>query len=100
MEDGEVTEKLEKLLIKKAKEGVHIRIIYDDFGSSSIRKTVVPRRREHGIEIYPFYKIKLIYLANREKYRNNRKLIIIDGEIGSTGGIKWRGQYNKRNSGN
>ncbi|HLW39067.1 MAG TPA: PLDc N-terminal domain-containing protein, partial [Brumimicrobium sp.] len=35
MEDGEVTSLLEKLLIQKAKEGVKIRIIYDDFGSSS-----------------------------------------------------------------
>src|SRR5690554_1386684 len=69
MEDGEVTSLLEKLLIQKAKEGVKIRIIYDDFGSSSIRKTVVKRLCSEGIEIYPFYKIKLIYLANRMNYR-------------------------------
>lgn len=97
MEDGEVTKKLEKLLIQKAKEGVDVRIIYDDFGSSSIRKTVVPRLKEHGIEIYPFYKIKLIYLANRVNYRNHRKLIIIDGEIGFTGGINWSDRYSNPN---
>lgn len=96
MEDGEVTSLLEKLLIQKAKEGVKIRIIYDDFGSSSIRKTVVKRLRSEGIEIYPFYKIKLIYLANRMNYRNHRKIIVIDGEIGFTGGINWSDRYSNQ----
>lgn len=97
IEDGFVTEKLEKLLIRKAEEGVKIRIIYDDFGSSSIRKTVVPRLQAHGIEIYPFYKIKIIYFANRINYRNHRKIIIIDGEVGFIGGINWSDRYSNPN---
>lgn len=97
MEEGRLTEKLEKLLIKKVKEGVAIRIIYDDFGSSSIRKKIVTRWRKHGIAIYPFYKIKLLLFANRINYRNHRKLIIIDGEIGFTGGINWSDRYYNQN---
>lgn len=100
IEDGAVAEELGELLIKKVKEGVKVRIIYDDFGSSSIRKTLVPKWREEGIEVYPFYKVKLIYFANRINYRNHRKLIIIDGEIGFIGGINWSDRYANPNSNN
>src|SRR5699024_7190593 len=65
MERGELMDKLEELLIKKAQEGVKVRIIYDDFGSSSIRKRTPERLAQHGIEIHPFYKIKLLFLASR-----------------------------------
>lgn len=93
IEEGNVTDTLEKLLIKKVKEGVKVRVIYDDFGSSSIRKKLVPRWRENGIAIYPFYKIKLLFFANRINYRNHRKVIVIDGEVGFIGGINWSDRY-------
>ena len=46
---------IEALLIKKAREGVQVKFMYDDYGSSSIRKSLVYRLREAGIEAYPFY---------------------------------------------
>lgn len=98
MEDGVLSRQLEDLLIKKAEEGVKVRVIYDDFGSSSIRKTVVQRLRNKGIEIYPFYKVKLIYLANRMNYRNHRKIAVIDGKIGFTGGINWSDRYSNEHN--
>ncbi|MFB9052625.1 cardiolipin synthase [Formosa undariae] len=85
--------KIEALLIKKAKEGVQVKFMYDDYGSSSIRKSLVYRLREAGIEAYPFYKIKLIYLANRMNYRNHRKIIVIDGRVGFVGGINVSDRY-------
>ncbi|MBP1839744.1 cardiolipin synthase [Formosa algae] len=88
-----VGRKIEELLIKKAKEGVTVKFMYDDYGSSSIRKSLVYRLREAGIEAYPFYKIKLIYLANRMNYRNHRKIIVIDGRIGFVGGINVSDTY-------
>jgi len=84
---------LEKALLKKAKEGVKIRFIYDDYGSSSIRKTLSNRLRDAGVEAYPFYKIKLIAFANRLNYRNHRKIIVIDGKIGFVGGINVSDNY-------
>lgn len=81
------------LLIKKAKEGIKVRFIYDDYGSSSIRKKVVPKMREAGIDAFPFYKIKLIKFANRVNYRNHRKMIVVDGKIGFVGGINVSDQY-------
>lgn len=83
------------LLIEKAQEGVNVRFIYDDFGSREIRKKQVPRLKAAGVAIFPFYKIKLIALANRLNYRNHRKIIVIDGIIGFVGGINVSDKYIK-----
>ena len=88
-----VGRKIEAILIKKAKEGVKVKFMYDDYGSSSIRKSLVYRLRAAGIEAYPFYKIKWIYLANRMNYRNHRKIIVIDGRVGFVGGINVSDTY-------
>ncbi len=82
-----------QILIEKAKEGVEVRFIYDDFGSSGIRKNIAHQLREAGVEAYPFYKIKLIMLANRMNYRNHRKIIVVDGTIGYIGGINVSDKY-------
>ncbi len=91
--DDVIGNTIERLLIKKAKEGIKIRFIYDDYGSSEIRKELSTRLRDANIEAYPFYKIKLIAFANRINYRNHRKIIIIDGKIGFIGGINISDNY-------
>lgn len=93
IEAGMLTNQLEALLIKKATDGVRIRIIYDDFGSRSIRKKIPTRWRKHGIEIYPFYKIRFTFLASRLNYRNHRKIVVIDGKVAFTGGMNWSDRY-------
>lgn len=81
-------------LIEKAKQGVKVRFIYDDFGSNSIRRNIVNELNQHeNIEAYAFHEIKLLFFANRLNYRNHRKIIIIDGNIGYTGGINVSDKY-------
>lgn len=75
------------LLIQKAENGLKVRFIYDDFGSRGIKNKQLKKMRAAGVDVYPFYKIKIIALANRLNYRNHRKIIVIDGEIGFVGGI-------------
>jgi cardiolipin synthase len=84
---------LKNLLIAKAREGVKVRLIYDDFGSRSIRKTLVKELREGGVEAFPFNRIRLLFFANRINYRNHRKIIIIDGKTAFTGGINISDKY-------
>jgi len=92
---------IEEILIRKAKEGVAVRFMYDDFGSKGIRRNLARRLRNAGIEAYPFYKIKLPLLANRLNYRNHRKIIVIDGKKAFVGGINVSDRYiNKPNSDN
>lgn len=82
-----------EILMAKAKEGVEVRLIYDDFGSRGIRRDLVHRMREAGVEVKPFYKIRIIALANKINYRNHRKIIVIDGKIGFVGGLNIANHY-------
>src|SRR5690606_283662 len=81
-EDDEVGQALEEILVQKAQEGVQVRFIYDDFGSRSIRRKLVPRLRNAGVKAFPFHKIIFLLFANRLNYRNHRKIITVDGKIG------------------
>lgn len=92
-EDGDIGEEIKNILVQKAKEGVEVRFIYDDFGSRTIRKKFVDELIEAGVQAFPFYKIIFILLANRVNYRDHRKIIIVDGCIGFTGGINVSDRY-------
>ncbi|GAA0874919.1 cardiolipin synthase [Wandonia haliotis] len=92
-ENDTIGNQVADILIEKARQGVEVRFIYDDFGSSDIRKNIVPRLRENGVEAYPFYKIRFIFLANRLNYRNHRKVVIIDGQTAFIGGINISDKY-------
>jgi len=92
-EDDQTGNEIADLLIKKAREGVEVRFIYDDFGSRSIRKTIVPRLIKNGVKAYPFYKIAFINFANRINYRNHRKIVIVDAECCFIGGINISDRY-------
>ena len=92
-EDDHIGREIENILIQKVREGIHVRFIYDDYGSRAIRKTMVPRMISHGIESFPFFKIRFITLANRLNYRNHRKIIVIDGITAFVGGINVSDRY-------
>lgn len=99
-DDDRIGQEIEKVLIEKVKEGVTVRVIYDDFGSRPIRRKMVSRLKEGGVKVFPFHKIAFIALANRLNYRNHRKIIVIDGRTGFIGGINISDKYiNKENSG-
>lgn len=82
-----------ELLIEKARQGVAVKMIYDDFGSPSINRKTEARMKAAGIEIYPFHKINFYFLANRINYRNHRKIVVIDGCTAFTGGINVSEKY-------
>ncbi len=92
-EDDNIGNQVVNVLLQKAAEGVKVRFIYDDFGSRSIRKTLVPQLVAGGVEAYPFYKILFIALSNRTNYRDHRKIIVIDGCTGFVGGINVSDRY-------
>jgi cardiolipin synthase len=84
---------IKEVLLKKAKEGVTVRVIYDAFGSRGIRKNIVRELAEGGVQIYPIIEIKLNRLANRLNHRDHRKIIIVDGHTGFVGGINISDRY-------
>lgn len=92
-EDDDIGRSLATLLMQKAREGVTVRFIYDDFGSRSIRRRLVKELRAAGVQAYPFYELTFIAFANRANYRNHRKIIVIDGNTGFVGGINVSDRY-------
>jgi cardiolipin synthase len=92
-EDDLIGNEVKQILIRKATEGVKVRVIYDAFGSRSIRKSFVRELKAAGVEAYPFNRIRFILLANPLNYRNHRKIIVVDGRCGFVGGINISDRY-------
>lgn len=89
-EDETGTEIL-NILVEKVKQGLEVRLIIDDFGSSKFAK----RRKfyeQQGIQFEIFLPVRFSSLAN-SNYRNHRKIIIIDGAVGYVGGINISDRY-------
>ena len=84
------------ILERKAKEGVEIRAMYDAFGNSSnnqpLKKKHIRAIREKGIEIVEFDPIKFPWI-NHVFHRDHRKIVVIDGRIGYTGGMNIADYY-------
>jgi len=92
-ENDTIGRTIEEILVRKAKQGVTVRFIYDDFGSRGIRKNIAIRLRNAGVETYPFYKISFLRMVNHLNYRNHRKIIVIDGKKAFVGGINVSDKY-------
>ncbi|MDD4143585.1 MAG: cardiolipin synthase [Prolixibacteraceae bacterium] len=86
-------EKLKTLLIEKSNEGVEVRIIIDDVGSWGLDKKYISELKKNGIEIYSFMEVRFPRLTSRVNFRNHRKIIVVDGRIGFTGGINIADRY-------
>lgn len=92
-EEEGVGSEIGRILKEKAAQGVKVRFIYDAFGSLGMSAAFENDLRSAGVEIYPFFKIYFPLLANRLNYRNHRKIVVIDGEVGYTGGINVSDRY-------
>jgi len=95
-ENGTRGNQLKDLLIRKVKEGISVRVIYDAFGSRGIRNNIVREMKKGGVQVFPILKIKLVFLANSINHRNHRKIVVIDGKIGFVGGINISDRYDNR----
>ena len=94
-EDDAVGRLLRDALIKKAKEGVEIRLLYDDVGSWKVKHEFFDRMREEGIETRGFLKVRFPMFTSKVNYRNHRKVAVIDGRIGFVGGMNIALRYLK-----
>lgn len=79
------------ILVEKAKQNVEVRLIVDDFGSSKFAKKQ-KYYSDLGVAFEIFLPVRFSSLAN-SNYRNHRKIIVIDGEIGYVGGINISDRY-------
>lgn len=91
-----LNEILISLLAEKAKEGVEVRALFDAFGNASNNKPLKKRHlqeiRSNGIEIVKFDPMRFPWI-NYAFARDHRKIVVIDGKIGYTGGINVADYY-------
>lgn len=80
-------------LIRKAKSGVIVRFLYDGLGSNKLKKSFLQPMKEVGIEVIEFDSILSPWLLETVNYRNHRKIVIVDGTIGFTGGLNVGDEY-------
>jgi cardiolipin synthase len=79
------TEEVGRLLGEKVAQGVQVRILYDPVGSfTMLSRHYVAGLRQAGVQMFPF---SPLYRLHTLSYRNHRKIAVIDGSIGYSGGL-------------
>lgn len=94
-EDDPVGRLLRDLLIDKAREGVEIRLLYDDVGCWKVPHLFYDEMRGAGIEARGFLKVRFPVFMSKVNYRNHRKIVVIDGKVAFTGGMNIALRYMK-----
>lgn len=93
IEDAEAWHGIQEILAERAKAGVEVRVFYDDMGSIGfINKDFVKRMEKLGIQCCIFNPLMPginLFLNNRD----HRKITVIDGTIGFTGGYNLANEY-------
>ena len=80
-------------LMTKARQGVKVRLIYDDVGCWRVDNRFFEQMREAGVEVVPFLPVRFPSFTSKVNYRNHRKIIVIDGHIGYIGGMNIARRY-------
>lgn len=91
--DDELFERIKEVLLRKAAEGVEVRILYDGMGCREIRKKQWKMLRSRGIQTAEFFPAAFKKAHLRINYRNHRKIVVIDGEVGFVGGFNVGREY-------
>ena len=80
-------------LIDKAREGIEVRLIYDDVGCWRVPAAFFERMRVGGVDVHAFMPVHFPAFTSKVNYRNHRKLCIIDGTTGFIGGMNIAMRY-------
>ena len=94
-EDDALGNMVRDALVAKTREGVEVRLIYDDVGCWNVSNRFFERMREEGIEVAPFLPVRFPSFTSKVNYRNHRKMIVIDGRTGFIGGMNIALRYVK-----
>lgn len=81
------------ILEKKLREGVRVRLLYDAIGGRHMHGSAVRSLRKHGGEVAVFFPSPFAWLNLRINFRNHRKIVVIDDEIGYIGGFNVGDEY-------
>ena len=95
IKEGYVWSTIKEILVSKVKEGVDVKLIYDDAGCKSLPYEFLEDCRALGIKAFAFNPLRpilAIYMNNRD----HRKIAVVDGRIGFIGGMNLADEYINR----
>ena len=93
VEPGKMWSSIVDILEQKVKEGLDVRVLYDDLGSSPhVKSRYYKTLRKRGIKCYKFNKF-IPVVSGIHNNRDHRKITVIDGQIGYTGGLNMADEY-------
>lgn len=84
------------LLKEAAGRGVKVRLLYDAVGSWSLKRSFVKDLEDAGIDCRSFMPVALPIFRRQMNFRNHRKIVVIDGAVGFTGGLNLGTEYEGR----
>ena len=90
---GKMWSGVEEILMRKAAQGVDVRLIYDDFGSLlGLPKDFVVRMERNHIRCIPFNPVVPL-VSVVMNHRDHRKIVVVDGSVAYTGGVNLADEY-------
>ena len=97
--DGEIGRQFAEALAERARAGVQVKVILDAVGSAAMSETLIEFMRRNGIDVEWYHPIRW-YTISRVNHRTHRKLLVVDGEIGFSGGVgiadEWQGDADSK----
>ncbi len=91
---GDIAIEVAETLCEKASGGVECNVILDAVGAAKMDRKLVKKMRDAGVEVC-FFRPPKPYAVKRLQHRTHRKLLIVDGKVGFTGGVgiaeEWTG---------
>ncbi|SHI83107.1 cardiolipin synthase [Arenibacter nanhaiticus] len=90
--DDELGSEIIDILCSKAQEGVVVRLIYDDVGSNMSSKSKA-KLTQNKVAHFPFLPVLFSNSTSKLNYRDHRKIVVVDGDVGYVGGINMSKKY-------
>ena len=91
---GDIGQQFAQALSERARAGVRVNVLLDWVGSAKMEEQLLQEMREAGVKIRKFHKPHW-YTLSRMNNRTHRKLLVVDGRVGFTGGVgiapEWEG---------
>ena len=92
--EGKLWDRVMEVLEDRARRGVEIKIIFDDFGNiTRMRSETIERMREAGMEVHIFNPVHQYVNRLYFNYRDHRKILCVDGQYAYTGGVNVADEY-------
>ncbi len=91
--DDETGGRLKDALVAKAREGVPVYVLYDDYGCLDLDNAFIKQMTDAGVNVSSFMNLDGQIDRLKLNYRNHRKIVVVDGEEAFVGGVNVGDEY-------